>query len=1431
MIAIWNLSLMWYFTGNQAYAIKARDILLAWANTQTQFLGVEANLDLGDYAYAWGGAASILRGTWSGWTTANTATVKNFFNSIYWPASGCHIIGLGPANKGALSIASGAAIAAFSDDYAKIDRVIYLFRYSGSAGFPNTLPNGQIGESGRDQGHANGTILSYAFAAEVLWKQGIDLFSEYENRLLATGEYFSRKNSGVPQRYITYGTTDALYWTDQTDIWGGGRMMFMILNGAYGVRKGMQLPYVNKRLFNGSRIGATDTWFYKTLDSSTASIAPGNIVIPPATLSGSGLTDFDIGDASPVGSSSFNNNTWTVTGGGLDMWTHGSESFHFVYKEVTGNCSIIAKVESIGSTSTAAKAGVMIRSDLTGNAAQRVWMAITPLQRGEGFMHGWADVFGGANWEKQSRGIPQVPYWVKIERIGEKIATYYSPDGASWAAVTEGRFPGFSGTAYIGLVVSSGTNSTPITSTFSNVSMTGGSGGTVTKPAAPYSVHACGGDGQVQVRWLSSFGATGYNLKRSASPGGPFTTIAGNLHQNSFFDNNVANGQTYYYAVSAVNDAGESIDSPVDFANPRLAYVSVPINGMYRIIARHSGKVLGVRGAVTTDGGLIEQNTYTFAANQHWNVTHLGNGEYKLINVLSGKALDVAGDSIVDGSALEQRAYSTSDTGQVWKIFDRGDETYNIIGKQSGKAAEVKGGGAADGAAVSLYNWTDGNNQIYIFEPVILQDLFEALRKKLAEAINWRDSTLTTATGELGKYPLAVNNMLNDTVLFVQHNFDSLTTTVNEAGWYITMLTNAINRYKSAYLFETNNLADGVYYIKPYGLNTFWTGNTTNSPSFESENVNRNLQRWRIAKESNNRYKITCLTAPVTPYKNFINESAQFSINDYYVEWNTMNIYYNGTSYALQRAQSAGNGYWYINSSKILAVGGGTNDPFPGSFPFTLIPSPDSQSIVFDSLAPRLIGDTAFALEARSSAGLPVIFSSSDTTVARILDGKLYMLKPGTADIAASQPGTDKYDAAIPVVRRLNVRDLGISLLYADGDAGNLSNNSVKPYFKLINNGSIAVDLSQITIRYWLTPENFNGAINGWIDYAQLPIGNLALRYVETQTARQKAIGYMEYVFTPSAGMLMTGSNTGEIQSRLANSNWADLDEENDYSYLSATSYTANQQVTVYRNGVLVWGIEPSQVPPALAVRVFTESRSSGSNTINSIMRLQNEGNRALNYNDLKVRYWFTRDGEAPLNYWLDYVASGDMQVTGLFMKPGIMSDSADIYLELSFTSGHSKLYPLSNTGDIQYRITKQDWSAFNQLNDYSYLSSVPLAENSRVTVYYKGNLLYGVEPSIGLNAARQAAPVTMAKESSMPRVYPNPAQNMFYIRLGMKPGTSRYTFTVRLMDSQGRPVFNRKISDYKGGVIELQIPVQMPAGIYWVVIDGENPIPLTIIK
>ncbi len=66
---------------------------------------------------------------------------------------------------------------------------------------------------------------------------------------------------------------------------------------------------------------------------------------------------------------------------------------------------------------------------------------------------------------------------------------------------------------------------------------------------------------QINLSWNSSSGATSYNVKRSTTSGGPYTTIATGVTPTSYSDTGLSAGTTYYYVVSAVNGNGESANS------------------------------------------------------------------------------------------------------------------------------------------------------------------------------------------------------------------------------------------------------------------------------------------------------------------------------------------------------------------------------------------------------------------------------------------------------------------------------------------------------------------------------------------------------------------------------------------------------------------------------------------------------------------------------------------------------------------------------------------------------------------------------------------------------------------------------------------------------------------------------------------------------
>jgi len=583
MVAIWNLSRMWYFTQDDRYAKKAREILIAWATTQTEFSGRESMLDLGDYAYLFVGGAEILRGTWPGWKEADTAIVKKYFKDVLLPAANPYgESSYGAANKGALALVALGLMAIYNDDIETLDKVVYQTRTLAHIGLRNSNDIGMLGDSLRDQGHAYGQFRSLTMLAEALWSQGIDIYSDLDGRLLAAGEYFARVNELVPTAALPFGTTDAYYTSDITGHgWNGANGGNVALNqiyGAYVLRKGLQAPFIAQRRL-WMPVDGTSFMFLKDSDTSKATPPPA-LPIPSTTSITSGFSNADIGGAAPAGGATYANGKWLIQGAGADIWGE-RDSCHFTYKAITGNGAIIAKVESVQNTSPSAVAGVMMRTSLE-PGVPRAWMAISNRGTAEQNMPKLA-VYGGSNYGNKALGIASATasYWVKLERIGNIITGYLSPDGTNWAATDVGRIDApVPDTIYVGLVVSSLANGTLNSSTFSNVQITGGDGGAPSViPAAPAMLLASPGDGAVPLRWQASFGATSYTVKRSAFSGGPSSTIASGVTGSSYTDKSVSNGTTYYYTVTATNSAGTSGNSPADSATPVRPMVNVATGG------------------------------------------------------------------------------------------------------------------------------------------------------------------------------------------------------------------------------------------------------------------------------------------------------------------------------------------------------------------------------------------------------------------------------------------------------------------------------------------------------------------------------------------------------------------------------------------------------------------------------------------------------------------------------------------------------------------------------------------------------------------------------------------------------------------------------------------------------------------------------------
>jgi hypothetical protein len=88
---------------------------------------------------------------------------------------------------------------------------------------------------------------------------------------------------------------------------------------------------------------------------------------------------------------------------------------------------------------------------------------------------------------------------------------------------------------------------------------------------APDNLVATGDIATIGLSWSASIGATGYNVKRSTTSGGPYVQLA-STGDVQFVDTSVAAGSIYFYVVSALAPDGESADSQPAFAS----LVSVP---------------------------------------------------------------------------------------------------------------------------------------------------------------------------------------------------------------------------------------------------------------------------------------------------------------------------------------------------------------------------------------------------------------------------------------------------------------------------------------------------------------------------------------------------------------------------------------------------------------------------------------------------------------------------------------------------------------------------------------------------------------------------------------------------------------------------------------------------------------------------------------
>jgi hypothetical protein len=125
-------------------------------------------------------------------------------------------------------------------------------------------------------------------------------------------------------------------------------------------------------------------------------------------------------------------------------------------------------------------------------------------------------------------------------------------------------------------------------------------------------------------------------------------------------------------------------------------------------------------------------------------------------------------------------------------------------------------------------------------------------------------------------------------------------------------------------------------------------------------------------------------------------------------------------------------------TSEITATQTGDANYYPADVvKQTLTVVKKDQSITFNPLPSKIIGDSDFDGGAIASSGLAVTYTSSDVSIASIVNGKIHILASGTSTITAAQGGNNEYGPATSQTQVLTVYAIANNVKVAAGDAKN----------------------------------------------------------------------------------------------------------------------------------------------------------------------------------------------------------------------------------------------------------------------------------------------------------------------------------------------------------------------------------------------------------
>lgn len=540
MWQLYRMALLWVVKKDKRAAERGIGILENYAKNHKRFVGVEASFMQGDCMHGVI-AAEILRSTYPGWTAQNTADIKRYFADVWWQQMhiGKDNTGAGThqwtANQGTIGLKVAMATAIFCDDRVRFNMCLNSYITDPLTGLESSTTNGQVGDTGRDSGHWTAQCIDDAWICQMAWAQGIDLFAQRNNRIVAISEFLAQtqlfwgKVIAQKPSYVRYGCayefdTEAAKFEDFR-----GHDFFNVID-TYARLKQIPAPYTRQWLEHEKRKPIY------TLDESIQARPIGVPWTQPSVAAVANLRSTDV--AGSHGSTNRVGEVWSLKSDSQKM----EDGYQFAYLEAKGDWTFVARVTEGG--------GIVVTDRLERPwAGHAVWLEAGKSGSAVHYSHG-----GGSYvwpWDSKFYDGGKVPMWLKLVRRGVFIQCFQSADGVNWAGMANVRFDGLSDKLYVGLAA----NKEP--GKFDHVAY--GSAPS-SLPAAPMDVQADTRMDKVQLRWKPDANTAFCDVLRAGTAGGPYTSVGERITASQFLDT-IERGKAYYYVISPAGYSGRGPNS------------------------------------------------------------------------------------------------------------------------------------------------------------------------------------------------------------------------------------------------------------------------------------------------------------------------------------------------------------------------------------------------------------------------------------------------------------------------------------------------------------------------------------------------------------------------------------------------------------------------------------------------------------------------------------------------------------------------------------------------------------------------------------------------------------------------------------------------------------------------------------------------------